>query len=128
MKPVHNESPRPHLLLQGSKAQPEDTFFGLLFDADQHLISLEELCCRSGEGALVNDSEWPVTELVERALQAQAVWVTVMHYSPSVEDCPMPVDFILKQGLIAAFEATDVTLLDYLLIGKGGSSLSLTDR
>ena len=128
MKPRHNESPRHHLLLKGTKAQPEDAFFGLFFDADQHLISLEELCCRPKEDAPVNDREWLINEAVERALQAKAAMVTVMHYSPNVENCPMPIDFILKQGLIAALEARDVALLDYLLIGKGGSSFFLTEK
>ena len=101
--------------------QPDDVFLGLFFDAVSNLICVEELLCGSMDGTFIYESELLIDDAVERALQAKAALVTVMHYSPCSSVCPMPIDQTLKQGLHAALEAAQVKILDYLVIGKGRS-------
>ena len=107
--------------------QPDDAFLALFFNAQQHLMSFEELLCGAEDGPLVYEGELLVNDVVERALQHQAAGVTFMHYSPSFDGCLMPIEISIGQWLLSALEAVQVKLLDCLVMGKGGS-ISLMEK
>ena len=102
-----------------------EVFAAVFFDDEQHLIDYEEIWCGSMDETLV--LEELVKEVVERALHHQATAVTLAHFSPTGDGCPMPIDLSALQMLQGALEAVCVTLSDYLVMGKG-CSVSLRER
>ncbi len=114
-----------HLSLSPLVAHPDEVFLVLLFDAEQDLIRFEALCEPIND-TTVSQAEWLINEVVKRALQANAAFVTIAHYSPHFVGSPRPVDTCIARRLLGALEAVRLGLLDYLVVGKG-HSVSLTD-
>ncbi len=108
-------------------AQPSEVFLILLFDAEQHLIRVEEVLCASTDSTLIYQGEQIINDAVKQALNAKAASVTVMHYCPNLEFCLTPLDIAIGQGLQCALEAQQIKLLDYLFVGKSGS-ISLVEK
>jgi len=100
-------------------AQPSGVFLSLFFDdTKQHLISVEEVLCESQHGTLVSQGEPLINDVVIWALRHQAAAMTLMHYSPSGESCPILFEIAIGQLLLDALVAVQVELLDYIVIGK----------
>ena len=80
--------------------------------------------CGSKNDTTLLSSDSLINDVVERAVRYQASAVTVMHYSPNGDACPMPIDRMIKQGLHYTLLGVQISLLQYLIMGKG-ESLSL---
>ena len=83
-------------------AQSSDVFLSLFFDTEQHLISVEEVLCGTQHGILVSQAEPLINDVVGWALRHQASTMTLMHYSPSGESCPILFEIAIGQLLLDA--------------------------
>ncbi|MDE2402472.1 MAG: DNA repair protein RadC [Burkholderiales bacterium] len=103
-------------------ALPHEVFAVLFLDAQQRLITCEEMF----RGSLTQTSVYP-REVVKRALALNAACVVLAHNHPSGVLEPSRADELLTQTLKSSLALVDVRVLDHLVVGAGGA-LSFAER
>ena len=99
----------------------------MLFDAEQQLLSFEELVFGSPDRVTLYQGDWLTQEVVNRAVQAEATGTVFIHHDPSFDGCPTPFDLTVGQWLLLALETAQLKFLDCLVMGNG-QSVSLIDK
>ncbi len=112
---------RDYLRLTLAKLEHE-VFFALYLDAQNKLISTEELF----RGTLTQTSVYP-REVVKRALKYNAAAVIFAHNHPSGIAEPSRADEMLTSTLKQALLLVDVKLLDHLIVA-GSGTVSFAER
>ncbi len=111
-----------HYLQLQLAARPHEVFAVLFLDAQNRLLSLEELF----RGTLTQTSVYP-REVVLRALHHRAGAVVLAHNHPSGSVEPSRADEALTHTLKAALALVDVRVLDHVIVGTG-QALSMAER
>jgi DNA repair protein RadC len=96
-------------------ALPHEVFMALFLDAQNRLVSAEELF----RGTLTQTSVYP-REVVKRALANNAAAVVFAHNHPSGVAEPSRADEMLTQALKNALQLVDVRVLDHLVVTHSG--------
>ena len=104
------------------QALPHEVFFVLFLDAQNRVISSEELF----RGTLTQTSVYP-REVVKRALHHNAGAVILAHNHPSGVCEPSHADETLTQALKQALALVDVRVLDHFIVA-GSGVLSFAER
>jgi DNA repair protein RadC len=94
--------------------QPHEVFLSLFLDAQNRLITAEELF----RGTLTQTSVYP-REVVKRALANNAAAVIFAHNHPSGVAEPSRADEMLTRTLKEALQLVDVRVLDHLIVAHG---------
>jgi len=102
--------------------RPVEVFMGIFLDAQNHVISADELF----SGTLTQTSVYP-REVVKTALKHNAASVIFAHNHPSGIAEPSRADEVLTQALKRALELVDIRVLDHFIVGHG-SALSFAER
>lgn len=102
--------------------QPHEVFAVLFLDAQNRLISMEEMF----RGTLTQTSVYP-REVVARSLQLHAAAVLLAHNHPSGTVQPSRADEALTHTLKAALALVDVRVLDHVIVAPG-LALSMAER
>jgi DNA repair protein RadC len=102
--------------------QPHEVFAVLFLDAQNRLISMEEMF----RGTLTQTSVYP-REVVSRSLQLHAAAVLLAHNHPSGTVQPSRADEALTQTIKAALALVDVRVLDHVIVAPG-HALSMAER
>ena len=102
--------------------RPVEVFVGLFLDAQNRLISAQELF----SGTLTQTSVYP-REVVKSALRHNAASVIFAHNHPSGVAEPSRADEVLTQALKQALALIDVRVLDHFIVGQA-STLSFAER
>ncbi len=102
--------------------KPVEVFMGIFLDAQNRLISAQELF----SGTLTQTSVYP-REVVKSALGHNAASVIFAHNHPSGVAEPSRADEVLTQSLKQALALVDVRVLDHFIVGHG-STLSFAER
>jgi DNA repair protein RadC len=98
--------------------------FGVLFlDAQNGLVNHETLFT----GTLTQTSVYP-REVVRAALRHNAASVVLTHNHPSGSVTPSRADEVLTQTLRTALALVDCRILDHIIVGEGGQSLSMAEK
>ncbi len=87
----------------------------LFLDAGQRLLRAERLGTGSVRAAVV----YP-REVARRALELSAAAVILVHNHPSGDPTPSAEDVTISRRVAAALETVEVTLLDHVVIARGG--------
>lgn len=101
---------------------PHEVFLALFLDAQNRLVSTEELF----RGTLTQTSVYP-REVVKRALANNAAAVVFAHNHPSGVTEPSRADEMLTHALKSALQLVDVRVLDHLVVAHG-SVTSFAER
>lgn len=101
---------------------PHEVFLALFLDAQNRLITAEELF----RGTLTQTSVYP-REVVKRALALNAAGVVFAHNHPSGVAEASRADELLTRALRDALQMVDVRVLDHLIVASGGT-LSFAER
>lgn len=102
--------------------QPHEVFAVLFLDAQNRLISMEEMF----RGTLTQTSVYP-REVVARSLQLHAAAVVLAHNHPSGTVQPSRADEALTQTIKAALALVDIRILDHVIVAPG-HALSMAER
>jgi len=102
--------------------KPVEIFVGIFLDAQNRLISTQELF----SGTLTQTSVYP-REVVKSALRHNAASVIFAHNHPSGVAEPSRADEVLTQSLKQALALVDVRVLDHFIIGQA-ATLSFAER
>ena len=102
--------------------RPVEIFMGLFLDAQNRLITAQELF----SGTLTQTSVYP-REVVRSALKHNAASVIFAHNHPSGVAEPSRADETLTQALKQALSLVDVRVLDHFVVGCG-SMTSFAER
>jgi DNA repair protein RadC len=102
--------------------RPVEVFMGIFLDAQNRLISAQELF----SGTLTQTSVYP-REVVKSALRHNAASVIFAHNHPSGVAEPSRADEVLTQSLKQALALVDVRVLDHFIVGQG-ATLSFAER
>ena len=102
---------------------PHEVFMALWLDAQNRLISSEELF----RGTLTQTSVYP-REVVKRALAHNAGAVILAHNHPSGLAEPSRADEVLTSSLKQALAMVDVKLLDHFIVAGSARPLSFAER
>jgi len=100
----------------------QERFFGLFLDAQNKVISADEL----SRGTLTQTSVYP-REIVKRALAHNAASVIFAHNHPSGSTDPSQADHNLTRILVNALSTVDVKVLDHFIVAPG-SILAFSER
>jgi len=93
-----------------------EVFIGIFLDAQNHVITSEELF----SGTLTQASIYP-REVVKHALLHNAAAMIFAHNHPSGTAEPSHADKVLTQSLKQALALIDVKVLDHFIIGSGAT-------
>ncbi|MEK6735028.1 MAG: DNA repair protein RadC [Pseudomonadota bacterium] len=99
-----------------------EVFIGIFLDAQNHVITSEELF----SGTLTQASIYP-REVVKHALLHNAAAMIFAHNHPSGTAEPSHADKVLTQSLKQALALIDVKVLDHFIIGSG-TTLSFAEH
>ncbi|MEJ5992349.1 DNA repair protein RadC [Ramlibacter sp. PS3R-8] len=102
--------------------QPYEVFAVLFLDAQNRLISMEEMF----RGTLTQTSVYP-REVVARSLQLHAAAVVLAHNHPSGTVQPSRADEALTQTIKAALALVDIRVLDHVIVAPG-AALSMAEK
>ena len=111
-----------HYLQLHLSALPHEVFAVLFLDAQNRLLTMEELF----RGSLTQTSVYP-REVVKRALHHHASAVVLAHNHPSGTVQPSRADELLTQTLKAALALVDVRVLDHIIVAQG-DALSMAEQ
>ena len=100
-----------------------EVFFALWLDAQNHLITSEELF----RGTLTQTSVYP-REVVKKALWHNAAAVVLAHNHPSGVCEPSSADEFLTRELKQALALVDVRVLDHFIVAGQSQPLSFAER
>ncbi len=100
-----------------------EVFCIMFLDSQNKLIELEEMF----KGTLSQTSVYP-REVVRRALHHNAAAVVLTHNHPSGSVQPSRADEHLTQTLKASLALVDVRVLDHIITGPGGQTLSMAEQ
>ena len=101
---------------------PHEVFMALFLDAQNRVITIEELF----RGTLTQTSVYP-REVVKRALHHNAGAVILAHNHPSGVAEPSHADETLTQALRQALALVDIRVLDHFIVA-GSGVLSFAER
>ena len=101
---------------------PHEVFMALFLDAQNRVITIEELF----RGTLTQTSVYP-REVVKRALHHNAGAVILAHNHPSGVAEPSHADETLTQALRQALALVDIRVLDHFIVA-GSGVLSFEER
>ena len=104
------------------QALPHEVFMALFLDAQNRVITIEELF----RGTLTQTSVYP-REVVKRALHHNAGAVILAHNHPSGVAEPSHADETLTQALRQALALVDIRVLDHFIVA-GSGVLSFAER
>ena len=104
------------------QALPHEVFMALFLDAQNRVITIEELF----RGTLTQTSVYP-REVVKRALHHNAGAVILAHNHPSGVAEPSHADETLTQALRQALALVDIRVLDHFIVA-GSAVLSFAER
>lgn len=108
----------------GARADQHIEVFAVMFlDSQNKLIALEEMF----KGTLSQTSVYP-REVVRKALHHNAAAVVLTHNHPSGSVQPSRADEHLTQTLKASLALVDVRVLDHIITGDGGQTLSMAEQ
>ena len=110
-----------HLQLHLAR-KPHEVFAALFLDAQNRLITMEELF----RGTLTQTSVYP-RDVVVKALHHHAASVVLAHNHPSGTVQPSRADEALTHTLKAALALVDVRVLDHVIVAPG-EALSMAER
>jgi DNA repair protein RadC len=102
--------------------RPHEVFAALFLDAQNKLITMEELF----RGTLTQTSVYP-REVVLKSLHHHAAAVVLAHNHPSGTVQPSRADEALTQTLKAALALVDVRVLDHVIVAPG-HALSMAEK
>jgi DNA repair protein RadC len=102
--------------------QPHEVFAVLFLDAQNRLITMEEMF----RGTLTQTSVYP-REIVAAALEVGAAGVVLAHNHPSGTVQPSRADETLTQTVKAALALIDVRVLDHVIVAPG-TALSMAEK
>jgi len=98
--------------------------FGVMFlDANNAMVAHEVMFT----GTLTQTSVYP-REVVRAALRHNAASVVLTHNHPSGSVTPSRADEVLTQTLRTALALVDCRILDHIIVGEGGQSLSMAEK
>jgi DNA repair protein RadC len=100
-----------------------EIFCVMFLDSQSKLIKLEEMFT----GTLNQTSVYP-REVVRRALHHNAAAVVLSHNHPSGSVQPSRADELLTLTLKASLALVDVRVLDHIITGEGGQTLSMAEQ
>jgi DNA repair protein RadC len=101
---------------------PHEVFLALYLDAQNHLLTVDELF----RGTLTQTSVYP-REVVKHALKHNAAAVIFAHNHPSGVAEPSRADELLTASLKQALSLVDVRVLDHLIVA-GNATVSFAER
>jgi DNA repair protein RadC len=111
-------------LCASARADQNIEIFSIMFvDSQNRLIALDEMF----KGTLTQCSVYP-REVVRAALAHNAAAVVLTHNHPSGSVQPSRADEHLTQTLKAALALVDVRVLDHIITGQGGMTLSMAEQ
>jgi DNA repair protein RadC len=116
---------RQFLALHAGQRQDQNReVFAIMFtDSQNRLIAIEDMFT----GTLSQTSVYP-REVVRRALHHNAAAVVLTHNHPSGSVQPSRADEHLTQTLKASLALVDVRVLDHIITGDGGQTLSMAEQ
>ena len=95
----------------------------MLLDTRNHVLGIVQVY----EGS-VNSSQVRVAEIFKDAIARMAPAIIVFHNHPSGDHTPSPDDVAVTRAIVQAGKLLDVSCLDHIVIGQGGSWCSLKER
>jgi DNA repair protein RadC len=108
----------------GARQDQQREVFAIMFlDSQNRLIELEDMFI----GTLSQTSVYP-REVVRAALAHNAAAVVLTHNHPSGSVQPSRADEHLTSTLKAALALVDVRVLDHIITGPGGMTLSMAEQ
>jgi DNA repair protein RadC len=111
-------------LCASARADQNVEIFSIMFvDSQNRLIALDEMF----KGTLTQCSVYP-REVVRAALAHNAAAVVLTHNHPSGSVQPSRADEHLTQTLKASLALVDVRVLDHIITGPGGMTLSMAEQ
>jgi DNA repair protein RadC len=100
--------------------QYKEVFAVVFLDSQNRMIAVDDMF----HGTLTQTSVYP-REVVRAALAHNAAAVVLTHNHPSGDIKPSRADETLTQTLKAALALVDVRVLDHIITGDGGKTLSM---
>ena len=97
-------------------------FWALALNTKNHLLRMVEVSIGSLNASIVHPRE-----LYKEAVRLSAASIIVVHNHPSGDATPSGADLQLTRRLARAGEVLGIELLDHVVIGDGGSFVSLRD-
>jgi DNA repair protein RadC len=110
-------------LVAKMKDYRREVFACLFLNSAHHLISFQELFYGT-----VNMSSVHPREIVKAALECNAVGVIAVHNHPSGQVKPSEADIQVTYHLKQALALFEISLLDHVIIGKGGAVSSFIEQ
>lgn len=101
----------------------KEVFKVIYLDGANGVIGIEDL----SQGTVGGTNVHP-RELIERALANHAAGLVFAHNHPSGNIRPSPNDFRLTRQLIHAARLVEMSVIDHIIIGKGGKYFSFRDQ
>ena len=98
-------------------------FVALFLDTQNQLISAQTLFTGTIDSCAV-----PPREVVKAALKHNAASIIFAHNHPSGEPEPSPADRAITERLKASLALLDIRVLDHIVVGSGGRTVSLAER
>jgi DNA repair protein RadC len=98
-------------------------FVVLMLDTKNRVIGLNTVHIGTINSSLVS-----TRETFKPALLANATAVILAHNHPSGDPTPSPEDVAVTRKLVEAGQLLDIEVLDHIIIGDEGRSVSLKDR
>ena len=100
--------------------ETKESFVALFFNTKNKLVGLSKLTTGTANASLASPRE-----LLQMALQHNAVAVMIAHNHPSGDTSPSQEDIQVTKKIAVACNYLDIKLLDHIIIGEYGSYLSL---
>ncbi|MBW2062196.1 MAG: DNA repair protein RadC [Deltaproteobacteria bacterium] len=102
---------------------PKEVFKVIYLDGANGVIGIEDLSQGTVGAANVHPRE-----LIERALARNAAGLVFAHNHPSGSVRPSPNDFRLTRQLIHAARLVEISVIDHIIVGRGGKYFSFRDQ
>lgn len=102
---------------------PKEVFKVIYLDSANGVIGIEDLSRGTVDSADVHPRE-----LIERALTQNAAGLVFAHNHPSGNVRPSPNDFRLTRQLVHAARLVEISVIDHIIIGRGGKYFSFRDQ
>lgn len=111
------------ILTQYLENMDREYFVVLMLDNKNRVIGLHTVSIGTINSTLVT-----ARETFKAALLANAAVVILGHNHPSGDPAPSPEDIAITRRLVEAGKLLDIEVLDHIIVGDEGRSVSLKDR